>query len=317
MNRTLVALLLCCAASACRHEGGGVSGADAGAPFHPSARPKTQSPEISISNLDAEIGDAVRRGAKGEAFFRDRLPDKLIERASYLGTTGDYDLADETSRKNVELEPSNPAVRMTRAHVLSALHEFPEALAELDVAAAHGAEAEDVKRSRATIALATGRCAEADKSWPPLNYPTDMAARGALQQRLGRPGVAEELFERARVEFRDVSPMRLAWMDFERARAFEREGDRDKARAYLEDALEAFPEYAHAAVHAATLEPPDRAIGRTADDITVECDIHFCLTLYIFVASFRFNGILPLRQMQEGISDGDTRCVDGGKGHDR
>ncbi len=264
MKRTLAALLFCCAVTACSHRGGGVSGADAGALFHPSARPKTQSPEISISNLDAEIGDAERRGAKGEAFFRDRLPDKLIERASYLGTTSDYDLADDASRKNAELEPSNPAVLMTRAHVLSALHEFPEALAELDAAAAHGAQGDDVKRSRATIFLATGRCTEAAASWPPLTYPTDMAARGAMQQRLGRPGVAEELFERARLEFRDVSPMRIAWMDFERARAFEREGDREKARAYLEDALEAFPEYAHAAVHAATLEPPDRALAYLA-----------------------------------------------------
>ena len=33
------------------------------------------------------------------------------------------------------------------------------------------------------------------------------------------------------------------------------------ARAYLEDALLAFPEYAHAAVHAAMIEPPDKALA--------------------------------------------------------
>ena len=259
MKRTLTALLLCFAASACRHGGGGVS-AEASAKFQPSARPTTQSPEISISNLDAEIADAERRAPK-EPFFRDGLPDKLIKRASYLGTTKDYDEADDTSRKNLELEPANPQVMMIRAHVLSTLHEFDDALKELDVAAAHGAPGDDVARARASIDLATGRCVEADKLWPAMPFPNDMAARGAIAQRLGRPGVAEELFERARLEFKDVSPFPLAWMDFERARAFEREGDREKARAYLEDALAALPQYAHAAVHAATLEPPDVAIA--------------------------------------------------------
>jgi len=259
LKRTLTALLLCFAASACRHGGGGVS-IDASAKFQPSPRPKTQSPEISINNLDGEISDAERRAPK-EPFFRDGLPDKLVQRASYLGTTKDYDEADETSRKNLELEPNNSQVMMTRAHVLSTLHEFDDALKELDVAAAHGAPGDDVARARAGIDLATGKCVEADKLWPPMPFPIDKATRGAMQQRLGRPGVAEELFERARVEFKDVSPFPLAWMDFERARAFEREGDREKARAYLEDALAALPQYAHAAVHAATVEPPDVAIG--------------------------------------------------------
>ena len=263
MKRTLAALLLCCAASACRHGGGGVS--DAGiAQFHPSPRPKTQSPEISISNLDAEIADARRRAAKGEDVFQRKLPEKLVERASYLGTLDDYDEADALSAKNAELAPNDAAVRMTRAHVLSALHEFKDALAELDAAAAHGAEGPDVRRARASIFLATGRCAEAAPLWPAMPYPTDMAARGAMEQRLGHPQLAETLFERARLDFADVSPMRLAWMDFERARAFEREGDRIKARAYLEDALAAFPQYAHAAVHAATLEPPDAALAHLA-----------------------------------------------------
>ncbi|HEY1958057.1 MAG TPA: hypothetical protein VGH28_20690 [Polyangiaceae bacterium] len=261
MKRTLSALVLCLAVSACRHGGGGVSGdAGAAAKFVPSPRPETQSPEISINNLDGEIADGERRAPK-EAFFRNLLPNKLIERASYLGTTKDYDEADELSRKNLEESPGDPAVIMTRAHVLSTLHEFGAALRELDDAAAHGASDDDVKRSRATIFLATGKCAEAESLWPVLPVALDMAARGAMQQRLGRPGVAEELFERARVDFRDVSPMTFAWMDFERARAFEREGDRVKARAYLEDALAAFPQYAHAAVHAATVEPPEEAIA--------------------------------------------------------
>jgi len=234
---------------------------DAGDAFKPSPRPTTQSSQISIHNLDATIDDARERAARGETFFARKLPESLLERASYLGTTNDYDEADKTSAKNVELDPNDAGVLATRAHVLSALHRFADALAMLDDAAKHGAHADDVNRSRATIFLATGRCAEAAKIWPAMPFALDMAARGAMEQRLGHPELADTLFERGRTEFRDVSPFSLGWMDFERARAFEREGQNAKARAYLEDALEAFPEYAHAAVHAATYEPPDKAIA--------------------------------------------------------
>ncbi len=259
MTRFIALLLL--AFTACKHGGGGISGADAASAFHPSARPKTNSSAITINNLDGEIDDAEKRMARGESVARQRLPGKLIERASALGTLDDYDRADEVSAKNVEAEPDSGEVRMARTHVLSSLHRFDEALTELKVAESHGAEFEDVLRTRASILLATGQCAEASRIYPALPYATDLAARGAMEQRLGHPELAETLFERSRTEFRDISPIRFAWMDFERARAFEREGDTMRARVYLEDALEAFPEYAHAAVHAALLESPDRALA--------------------------------------------------------
>ena len=74
------------------------------------------------------------------------------------------------------------------------------------------------------------------------------------------PELAESLLRtRAHGVSRDVSPDQIRMgMDFERARAFEREGDTMRARVYLEDALDAFPEYAHAATHAALVESPDR-----------------------------------------------------------
>jgi tetratricopeptide (TPR) repeat protein len=261
LKRASTALLLC-ALFACKHEGGGVSTSEAGAPFKPSARPPTESSAISINNLDGEIEEARKKS--DVPFFRHRLPDELLERASYLGTTADFDEADVTSTKNVSIDPTDSSVLLTRAHVLSALHRFDEALKTIDDAAAHGAGGDDVKRSRATIFLATGRCAEAAAIWPAMPYSIDMAARGAMEQRLGHPELAETLFERGRTEFNDVSPMKLAWMDFERARAFEREGQTKKALAYLEDALAAFPEYAHAAVHAAASVPPDQAIAMLA-----------------------------------------------------
>jgi tetratricopeptide (TPR) repeat protein len=260
LKRTRPALLLCTALSACKHEGGGVS--DAGIAFHPSPRPETHPSAISISNLDSEIGDARDRMGKGEAFFAQRLPGLLLDRASFLGTAEDYDEADAVSAKNAVSSPDDGGVRLTRGRVLGALHRFEDATRELDVAAAHHAPADDVARARTTILLATGRCHEAGAVWPPGNYPEDLTIRGAIEQRTGHAALAESLFERARRAFNDVSPFRFAWLDFERARAFEREGDVGQARAYLEDALAAFPEYAHAAVHLEVLEAPDRAIPR-------------------------------------------------------
>ncbi len=253
------ALLLCAALTACKHEGGGVSG-DGGAGFTPSPRPPTHESQISITNLDGEIADALRPNRITLEIFRRRLPDLLLERVSVLGTTTDFDLADEISAKNLVLDGDDGQAHLVRAHVLAALHQFPAALGELDFAEKHGA-GDDVRRARATIFLATGRCAEAPPLWPALPYATDMAVRGAMEQRNGHAKLGETLFERARLEYGDVSPFRFSWMDFERARAFEREGDTVKARAYLEDALVVTPEYAHAAVHLASLEPPERAIA--------------------------------------------------------
>jgi tetratricopeptide (TPR) repeat protein len=225
----------------------------------------TQGSGISINNLDSEIADAQRRSANGETLFAQRLPGLLLDRASYLGTASDFDLADEVSAKNLSGPDSaetgvvtNGGVRLTRARVLAALHRFDEALRELDLVVG---DAEDVARARATIFLATGRCAEAAPLWPARSYPTDLATRGAIEQRLGHPELAETLFERSRLEFKDVSPFHLGWIDFERARAFEREGDARHARAYLEDALAAFPEYAHAAVHLAGVEEGEKALA--------------------------------------------------------
>ncbi len=207
----------------------------------------------------------MRRGAKGEAFEAHRLPDLYLERAGNLGTSEDLDSADAASVKNVSTDPGDGEVRLARAHVLGALHRFDEALKELDVAAASKAPVDEVARARATIFLATGRCAEVSAILPPRSYPVDLTVRGVLEQRLGHPALAETLFERARLEFNDVSPLRLGWIDFERSRALEREGDNVRARAYLEDALVGFPQYAHAAVHLAALEPGDRAIAHLVE----------------------------------------------------
>ena len=235
------------------HQGGPVTRDGGVAPVAASPRPALDPSTIGITNLDAEIADAERPQHHDDPAFSKRLPGLLLERAGYLGTTEDYDLADQLTAS-----PRDGDDQLARARVLAALHRWPEALTALDAAA--GVPAENVARVRATILLATGRCAEASASWPEARYPADITVRGAIEQHVGRPGVAEALFERARTHFDDVSALTFGFLDFERARAYEREGDNARAHVYLEDAIEVFPEYAHAAVHLAPLVPPQRAL---------------------------------------------------------
>ena len=96
--------------------------------------------------------------------------------------------------------------------------------------------------------------------------------RAGVEARRENAVESERLFELARVEYHDVSPFAVAWMDFERSRALELAGDRTRARPYLEEAAAVLPGYAHAAVHLASIEPPGlaltrlEALARTSDD---------------------------------------------------
>jgi tetratricopeptide (TPR) repeat protein len=182
---------------------------------------------------------------------------------------------DDLSSRLVTERPGDGRAHLTRAGALSAIHRFADALNELDTAARLGAEANDVSRARAAILLAVGREDEAEALLPPLIEGTssaDLVMRAGVEARRDNAAESERLFELARIRYRDVSPFAVAWMDFERARALEMAGDRTRARPYLEEAVAVLPGYAHAAVHLASIEPPDRALARlqalalTSDD---------------------------------------------------
>ncbi|HEY5243471.1 MAG TPA: hypothetical protein VIJ22_18450, partial [Polyangiaceae bacterium] len=102
--------------------------------------------------------------------------------------------------------------------------------------------------------------------------PSDLVMRGGVEARLGHAAESDRLFELARAKYRDVSAFTVAGMDFEHSRALELGGDRAKARAYLSEEATVMPTYAHAVVHLASIEPPERALPRlealekTSDD---------------------------------------------------
>jgi tetratricopeptide (TPR) repeat protein len=236
--------------------------------------PPTTAPEITLHNLDSEIAGREKRGRAGDRETLVGLVSRYILRAKYAGRVEDLETAAATSASLLVGHDDDAAAHVTRASALSAIHEFAAAWAELDRAAALKTPAQDLAGERAAILLATGREDEALPLLQPLDRasPSDLAFRASVEAALGHAAESDRLFELARSRYRDVSAFTVAGMDFEHSRALERGGDRVKARAYLTEAATVMPTYAHAVVHLASIEPPDRALARlqelekTSDD---------------------------------------------------
>ena len=236
--------------------------------------PPTTSPAIALHNLDADIADREMRARRGEPNAPVELVSFYLVRAKYVGRVADLVAADTTSAELVATRDGDAKAHLTRANVLSGIHEFAAALKELDRAASLKADRSEVAGARAVTLLAVGREDEAAALLPPVEAasPFDLVMRGGVEARLGHAAESDHLFEQARARYRDVSAFTVAGMDFEHSRALELGGDRAKARAYLSEAATVMPTYAHAVVHLASLEPPDRALPRlealekTSDD---------------------------------------------------
>ena len=249
-------------------------------------RPITTSAGIALGNLDGDIAERIRANDATPS-ARLRLVDLLLARGEYLGRIADLEQADDLAKGTAARFPQDADARLARALTHAALHRFDAASAELDEAARRGAPLTRVAATRSSIALARGDYDEADallrravgrpagaadaaveSSGDVLAIATAAVIAGRMQK-LER---AEHLFDVARDAYRDVSPFPLAWMDFQRASVLAAHGREDAARRYFEEACEVLPPYAHAAVHLAASEAPERAIERlsavleTSDD---------------------------------------------------
>ncbi|HEY8090650.1 MAG TPA: hypothetical protein VIF09_22465 [Polyangiaceae bacterium] len=236
--------------------------------------PPTTSPVVALHNLDADVADREKRARAGEPNAPVELVSFYLRRAKYVGRVADLEAADRTSAGLVAAREGDAQAHLTRATALSAIHEFAAALGELDRAAALKGRGPELDGERASVLLAVGREDEAAALLPAVNTasPSELAIRGGVEARLGHAAESDRLFELARARYRDVSAFAVAGMDFEHSRALELSGDRPRARAYLAEAATVMPTYAHAVVHLASLQPPDRALAqlealeKTSDD---------------------------------------------------
>jgi tetratricopeptide (TPR) repeat protein len=269
----LVGLVLTGAVACSRQHATGDAGTKDGGALVLRAPPTTD-PGIAMRNLDAEIADREKRVAAGQLDRVGELVGRYLHRAQFEGRVSDLIAADEASARVVAARPDDGKAHLTRASALSAIHDFAAALGELDAAGAKGAVAADIAHARGAILLAIGREDEAAALLPVAadSAAPELTMRAGVEARLANAPEAERLFDLARARYHDVSPFTVAWIDFEHARALELQGDRRRARPYLEEAIKVLPCYAHAVVHLAAVEAPDVALEQltaleaTSDD---------------------------------------------------
>jgi tetratricopeptide (TPR) repeat protein len=221
---------------------------------------RTTSPKIALKNLSGQINSFQRRveALPDDIAAREMLVALLLSRTQYLGSYDDFDTAfqivdDVLKRK---LAPARGAV--LHATILSAVHRFDEAMAELDRADTLGAK--NTQSARETIALARGlevatitkaRQAVASE-YPSYASLTKLAAALTKSERFEESDAA---YQQALDLYRDVSPFPIAWVAFQRGVLWGELAD-DPERAYeqYQIAVARLPEYIVGNVHLSELE---------------------------------------------------------------
>jgi tetratricopeptide (TPR) repeat protein len=141
-----------------------------------------------------------------------------------------------------------PRVAVARASVLAHFHRFDEAANAIEAARSRGASAAELRAVRAVVLHGQGkyegalplRMEEVEK------YPNaqTLGALAVLLGDMGRTSDAEIHFDRAVREYRDASPIPLAWLHFSRGRMFFQADRLPEARAAFEKARGLLPELA-------------------------------------------------------------------------
>jgi tetratricopeptide (TPR) repeat protein len=234
---------------------------------------RTTDGALATRNFEAELALAERQHAERPADVgRTRaLVDRLLTRAQFFGRLADYDEVESLGLAAVAGAPGNGDAHLLRARSLAALHAFAGAVAELDRAAALGADREAIRHLRVGIWAATG---DIDRALGPLRgwrraqpgLPQFAAEAGALADARDFPR-AEALFTEARRHYDDVSPFAVAWLELQEGHMWQSAGRSDRARPLFEAALARLPGYAAAGAHLAQLvaafgDPEGRARAR-------------------------------------------------------
>jgi hypothetical protein len=220
----------------------------------------TTSPTLAVTNLSSQVDSARLRVERlpRDISARENLVDLLLARSQFLGSYQDFDLVFETVNGALAMDLAPARTAVLHARVLSAVHEFDAALAELDRAKKLGVN--NTEGLRQTIQLAQGKdpssvlaAREAlASSLPSYNSFTQLAAAQTAAQDFER---ADEAYFQALLAYRDVSPFPLAWVAFQRGVMWgERADDPDRAYGLYQVAVDRLPQYVVGNVHLSELE---------------------------------------------------------------
>jgi tetratricopeptide (TPR) repeat protein len=275
-------LAIASATTACsgRHE----QTSSATAPAVDSIRPPTRQElatgdgGIAMGNLEAQIEgteDLFHRDPKDTDQLR-ALVNLISTRAQYTSKVADLEKTLELADELVKLAPDKPESYETRGRARSGLHLFKLATEDFDEALKHGGDRAKQSASRASVLQAEGDLdgamvlrESAAAASPDIST---LVPKAELLGELDKPNDADLLFRDAWANYKSVSPFPIAWLLFQEASMWEKQGNVARAKAFYEAAYERLPAYAHAASHLAALESPSRAVEiltpivATADD---------------------------------------------------
>ncbi len=218
----------------------------------------TTSEAIYLGNLDASISEYERAlRTTPSAGLRNVLAAALYHRFKVIGRVEDAERALVLLDVAVGEEPDVAAHRLLRATVLGAFHRFGEAEADLVVAARSGATPE-IGLAQREIDLALGRydrlANDFEQAGAPASDFYELANRADLQLMQGEFPSANRQFRAAQIEYRDTSPVPLAWLHVQRGIAALRFGDVEDAHRFFEAAHARMPRYYLASEHLAETE---------------------------------------------------------------
>jgi tetratricopeptide (TPR) repeat protein len=228
-----------------------------------------------VANLNAQIDGLAQADRARSGNARPAVPelalliDLLLLRGHVLCRVTDYERAAELAEQLVRDVPDNGTALLARARTRGTFHQFAKALADLDAAAACGADRAILDGERAGILLAVGRDAEAavllqSAAERRPDFMT-LGALAVLEAARGQVGEAEELFTRARSRYRGVSPFPVASLDFRRGLMWLGRRDLTAARTWFDAARRRVPAYAPALGHLAEVDAALGAHGAAID----------------------------------------------------
>ncbi len=238
---------------------------DAIRPLSQSER-RTTAGAIVLRNLNGEIDalEARLRITPSDVGAAAALVEALNMRALCLGRLSDHARAAAVAEQVAQAAPEQAKSYLLRARGRTAFHRFAAALADLREAESRGAPADDVALLRANILSEIG---EPDEAMRTLGARAagggnilSLGVAASLQADAGEFEQAQQMFRRAVEEYRDVSPLPIAWIYIRQAMTLEKRGRVDQAREFYEAALERFPSFVPALSKLADLET---AAGRT------------------------------------------------------
>jgi tetratricopeptide (TPR) repeat protein len=208
-------------------------------------------------NLDAAVvSAALRFGRLGDAASASAWVAALHLRSTIAGSVEDLEDALRVAEQSVASTPNDARSFVLLGSASAALHRFDEAVRALDVADSYG---HDVRHARGSVRVAQGdygeeleRRLERAERYPSFQSYADLAPALVAA---GRFVEADWALVDALGHYRDVSPLTVAWVQFQRGVIWgESVGDSERAEVLYRDAIRLAPGYVTASVHLAEIE---------------------------------------------------------------